>query len=146
MSSSSRAVESSSKVVPPAATIVRNPREADTNANDDTDTNIAPFYEPDGFENPDSYAGHDVNDSRRTPVVTTHDSGTKYCNIGTHSFSCCNVNILAAALPEVATAVTRMCDWLDGRDNFLKFESHPWVGEIVLSPADAKGISWEKKL
>ena len=134
-----RSVESSSKVVPPAATIVRKAREADTNANDSTDTDIAPFYELDGVENPDCYAGHDGNDSTRTPLVTTHDSGTKYCNLETHSFNCSNVDILAAALPEVATAVTRMRDWLDGRDNSLNFESHPWVGEIVLSPADVTG-------
>jgi hypothetical protein len=32
-----------------------------------------------------------------------------------------------------------MRDWLDGRDNSLKFESHPWVGEVILSPADTTG-------
>ena len=54
-------------------------------------------------------------------------------------FVLCNVLKIAAALPEVATASTKLRDWLDGRDNSLNFESHPWVGEIVLSPADVTG-------
>ena len=41
--------------------------------------------------------------------------------------------------PEIESALTKMSDWLDGRDNSLKFESHPWVGEVVLSPADVTG-------
>ena len=76
-----RVEDSAPEVAPPAATIVRNPCEADTNANENTD--FVPFY--DGVENPDCF-GRDPNNSSRTPPATTHDSGTKYCNIGAQIF------------------------------------------------------------
>jgi len=34
---------------------------------------------------------------------------------------------------------TKTRDWMDGREVSLHFEAHPWVGEVIVSPADATG-------